>query len=324
MAPRNRIHRLAFILCLLIVIPGYCIAVSILGAHSGNDEPWFTGPLLTPSARVIPVGHVNLEPYLFHNVSTAVYDTQWKARKIPTFNQVVFQINAKTGIHKEFDITIAPQSIYSYSQGRHSSSFGDLPVAIGYQLYEGKPEDWLTYVKLAIGEIFPTGKYHRLDEDLAFTEVTGQGSYLTNFNLTISKLVKLPHHHFFSWRCNLTASIPSSARIKGSSIYGGGKGTRGTIFPKTSWTFLAGAEYTVTREISLACDFQAFYAPKGRFKGFTIIPVRDPETVVFSLAPAIEYNWNSSIGIIIGCWFSFAGKNANRFINGVAAFNYSY
>jgi hypothetical protein len=163
-----------------------------------------------------------------------------------------------------------------------------------------------------------------LDDDLVFTDVSGQGSYLTNFNLTFSKLVKLKCHRYFSWRCNFTASVPSTAKLRGKSIFGGDRETRGTIHPKTAWLLLAGAEYTLTKEWVLACDFQAFYAPKGKFKGFTIIPVSDPETFLFGLAPAIEYNFNSSMGIIIGAWFSLAGKNTNQFVNGVAAFNYSY
>jgi hypothetical protein len=321
----SSINRNSIIFLLLsILAPLSCTAVSIVESHQKNDEPWYTGPLLTPSARVIPVGHLNLEPYLFHNVSTGSYDKNWEAHSTPTFNQVIFQIHAKTGIFKNFDITISPQSIYSYSQGRHASSFGDLPIGIAYQLYEGKPEDWLTYVKIGITEIFPTGKYDHLNEDLLFSDVGGQGRYLTNIHLTVSKLVNLHNHRYFSWRCNLTATIPSTASIRGKSIYGGGEETRGAIQSRISCLFLAGAEYTFTKEISLACDFQVFYSPKGHFKGFTVIPVRDPESVVFGLAPAIEYNWNSNIGVIIGCWFSFAGKNANRFVNGVAAFNYSY
>jgi len=319
---------LSKIFCILIglvgLFPQACFGASIVGPGTGHDEPWFTGPLLSPSARVIPVGHFNLEPYLFHNVTIGAYDNKWKSHPVPTFNQVVFQCHSKTGIYKNFDFTIVPQSFYSYSQGSHAASFGDLPIAIGYQLYEGKPDDYLTYAKFSITEIFPTGNYDQFDEDLAITEASGQGSYLTNLNLTISKLVKLKHNKYFSWRCNLTISIPSPASIRGQSIYGGGKGTRGTIYPKTGLLFFAGAEYTLTKKIVLACDFQALYFPKGRFKGVTIIPVIDPETIQFGLAPAIEYNFNSSMGIIAGVWFSFAGKNANRFINGVAAFNYSF
>jgi hypothetical protein len=44
----------------------------------------------------------------------------------------------------------------------------------------------------------------------------------------------------------------------------------------------------------------------------------------YSLAPAIEYNWNIDLGVISGVWFTFAGKNAEAFASWVTALNYYY
>lgn len=290
----------------------------------GNDEPWFTGPLLTPSARVIPPGHVNLEPYIFYNVITGRYGDDWHATKVPTFNQVTTQLQLKFGIIDRLDFSAAPQSSISFSRGKIGSSFNDLPIGLSYLLYRGKPEDWVDYLKLSVFEIIPIGKYHKLDPELFGTDVGGQGSYITTIGLTVSKLFKLKENRFLGCRCNLTATIPSSTTIKGLSIFGGNQRTRGKIHHGTSLFFVAGAEYTITQEFSLACDFLAQFTPGKHFRGFTEIPIRPGESIQFSFAPAIEYNLSSSMGFIIGTWFTVAGKNSSRFINGVAAFNYYF
>ncbi|HEV8052011.1 MAG TPA: hypothetical protein VGP47_05915 [Parachlamydiaceae bacterium] len=306
----------------ILMVEQQCHGVS--SVTPGNDEPWFTGPLLTPSARAIPPGHVNLEPYLFYNVITGRYGENWHATTLPTFNQITVQMQVKIGIIDRLDFSIAPQSSIAFSQGKTASSFGDLPIGFGYLLYRGEPDDWVDYLKLMVFEIIPIGKYHQLDPDLLGTDAFGQGSYITNIGLTVSKLFKVGCNHFLGCRCNITTSIAAPAKLRGFNIFGGNENTRGKIYPGTSWFFVAGAEFSVTQKFSLACDFLAQFSPKKHFKGFTEIPISPGETIQYSFAPAIEYNWNSSMGVIVGAWITVAGKNSSRFINGVAAFNYYF
>ena len=42
---------------------------------------------------------------------------------------------------------------------------------------------------------------------------------------------------------------------------------------------------------------------------------------VFTLAPAVEYNWNSRMGVIVGAIFTAAGRNASANVIPVAAIN---
>lgn len=313
-----------FCLILAMMHSFLCFGVSSVPLSEEPKGPWFTGPLLTPSARVMPKGHINLEPYLFWTVTTGLYDDDWKPHSVPTFNEINVQLLFKYGIAEKIDLTLLPQSFLSFSRGKTGSSFGDLPVGLSYQLYEGKPEDWLTFVRFSITEVFPTGRYQNLDPDRFLTEVGGQGSFITVAALTFSKLIDLCNNKFLGVRWNFSALYLSPTPIRGFSIFGGDQETRGTIHHGATYLFFAGAEYTVTREFSLACDFFARYVQKKTFKGFTNTPIFRPELIQFSLAPAIEYNWSDSMGIIIGAWFTVAGRNATRFISGVAAFNYVY
>lgn len=300
-----------------------CFGVSNIDPQN-HDQPWFTGPLLTPSARVIPKGHANLEPYLFWTVTTGRYGNHWKAQKIPSFNQINPQLQVKIGLTDKLDLTSSIQSVINFSRGKMGSSFGDFFLGFDYQLFKGKPEDWLSYAKFSIVETFPTGKYQKLNPKHFGTDIGGQGSYVTNVGITISKLFPLSKNRFLGTRCNLAAFFAAPTSVRGFNIYGGGDGTRGTINPGLSFILSAGTEFTLTKKFTLACDFQAQYGKKSHFKGRTFTPVKEPEFFQFSLAPALEYNWNSSMGIIVGTWFTLAGKNSSRFLSGVAAYNYYF
>src|SRR5579872_3298514 len=60
--------------------------------------PWFTGPLLAPSALTIPPGHYNIEPYIYINANTGHYDHNWKRVKVETFWVNEFQPSLQFGI----------------------------------------------------------------------------------------------------------------------------------------------------------------------------------------------------------------------------------
>jgi hypothetical protein len=301
-----------------------CLGVSSVPFSEEPEGPWFTGPLLTPSARVMPPGHVNLEPYLFWDVATGKYDDHWKAHTIPTFNTINPQLQVKYGLVDKIDLTATIMSFYKFTQGKSGSSFGDLFVGLEYQLFEGKPHDWITFAKFSIIEGFPTGKYQHLDPDRLLTDAGGEGSYITAAGLTLSKLFEFPCKKYLGTRCNFSVLYFTPTHIRGLSVFGGDPFTRGTVHHGATYLFFAGAEYTVTREFTLACDFFARYVQRKTFRGFSVTPISLPEQIQFSLAPAVEYNWSDSMGIIVGAWFSFTGRNAARFINGVAAFNYVY
>lgn len=315
-----------FILCLVLGLihfeDGH--SVSSVPLSEEPEGPWFTGPLLTPSARVMPPGHVNVEPYLFWNVATGIYDDQWKAHSIPTFNVIDAQLPIKYGLVDKLGLTVTFQSVLAFTQGKSGSAFADFPIGLEYQLFEGKPDDWITFAKFSVTEVFPTGKYHHLNPERFLTDSSGQGSYITIAGLTFSKLFEFCDKSYLGTRCNFSVLYFTPTHIRGFSVYGGDRDTRGTIHHGATYWFFAGAEYTVTRKFSLSCDFFARYVQRKTFKGSTTIPIFKPELIQFSLAPAVEYNWSAAWGIIAGAWFSLGGRNSERFINGVVALNYVY
>lgn len=332
----------------MVLLGTMCITSSLLargafgggnagGAGSGGEEavaagqptPWFTGPLLTPSAHVIPYGHQNYEPYVYWVRSDGSYDRHWKAHSYPLFTDVFFQMSMQFGVapYTEFDIT--PQFAYNNTKGIHSWRVSDLPVTLAFQLLKDSPGEWYPAIKLRFSANVPLGRYDRLDPKKLQVDVGGSGSWSPDVGLVFSRLFHVSGHQFFSWRMFLGYTIPNHVSVRGLSIYGGApstgssSGTKGSVKLGSSFVCLQGFEYSLTQNWVFALDVSYQHSARQTFSGKTPpgTHVDGPSSEHVILAPALEYNWNSDIGLIVGPSFSVAGRNADRFISYVAALN---
>lgn len=295
---------------------GFCVS------PPSKNRPWLTGPLLTPSSRVIKLGHANLEPYIFWTETTGKYQNDWHAISVPAFYQLNPQLLVKVGIHEKANLTFTLQSFYNRTKKTSSAGFGDLPLGFDIELVA--PTEDNIPVKLTIQEVFPTGRYQHLNPSKLGTDAIGLGSFATGLAITISKSHHFSHNHFLNVRLNAAVTLPAPVHVKGLNSYGGSPTTRGKVFPGTSFALYLGAEYTLTKNWALALDLLGQFSAKNRFKGHTQIANNFPSSAQFSLAPAIEYNWSETLGVIVGSWFTVAGRNSGRFVSAVAAVNLYY
>lgn len=304
----------------------FLFSVTTLYAKSSihTGEPWLTGPLLTPTSNVIPKGHWTTQPYVFYLVNYNRFDQHGKTVSSPKLIQWIFQLPTRIGLTENLDFSITPQAVFARSEGASNWSFSDLPIGFDYQLYRGDENSFLTRIKFSLIESLPTGRFNGLDFDDEGTDVGGNGSFGTNVGLTFGRLKHYGGHHYLSLRLGTYLVIPSQVRVKGVNYYGGDPGTKGVVDPGLEGRILFGAEYTLTKNWALAIDIAAILKNKNRFKGKTTLPVGNPSLTNFSVAPALEYNWSPSMGVIIGSWFSVAGRNSSNFVSFVAAYNYVY
>ncbi len=297
--------------------------------------PWFTGPLLTPSANVIKVGHANIEPYLYATKIFGSYDKNWHPRINPvkTWN-INVQLPIQAGLIERFEVTINPQVFYNYNHNGSSIRFADLPIGIGYQLRKRGDigETYWPAIKLIIAETFPTGKYQHLDGTKgAAVDSSGSGSYSTRFGTTLGQTYHLSGLHYLSPRFHASYIIHTPTHVKGFNTYGGAADTNATVIRRAFLNTTLGLEYSVTKNWALALDIASFYRGKRTFRGNpghsatgVRLDLSAPSSNQISLAPAFEYNWSSQLGLITGAWFTVAGRNSSRFISSVTAFNYYY
>lgn len=293
--------------------------------------PWLTGPLIAPAALVLKWGQINFEPYIFATANTGVYNSDWHTEKIPTLWNLNLAPLVYFGMNDFIDLTLLASVFYNICENQRNWALGDLNFGIEFQLleYDYYKHDWYPNIKFAISENFPIGKYDNLNPDKRGTQIGGNGSYETQFQLLFGKLVKMSQGHYFSGRLVLTYILPAPVTVRGFNSYGGGYGAHAKVYPAQLFEVDLGYEFCLSKNWVLAGDIIGIWQKSNRFKGFAGVDVNGMPGKIgpgssfqFSLAPALEYNWNANIGLVFGLWFTAAGRNAPQFYSGVVAFNY--
>jgi hypothetical protein len=136
-----------------------------------------------------------------------------------------------------------------------------------------------------------------------------------------SKLWHLYGIHYFEARFYSGYRIGTPASLCGLSVYGGGPGTHGTIYPGNIFFADIALQYNLSLNWAFACDIFYRRQDRNRFSGKTVSPAGLPSSEQFSLAPALEYNFSKDLGLIGGVWFTAAGRNTPQFINGLFSLN---
>lgn len=293
-------------------------------------NPWYTGPILAGSASMLPPGMINIQPYLFFQDNFATYDSN--RHSVDTQN--LWQINPnfvlQTGITSWLDIAATPL-FTSNNKGSHwTTGFGDLPVLLGFKVTD--EGIYMPKMKFTINETFPTGKYQNLRASRDGTDAIGGGSFVTGLSYRISKILFWWTTHPVASRIVMTYNIPSSVHVNGLNTYGGGEGTSGKVRPGNSFNTDVGLELSLNQRWAFATDVVYQTNNKTKFSGTT---GTDPNTGLpnsigsgssdyLQIAPALEYNWNDSLGVIAGAWFTVYGRNTSNFVNYVLSVTYSF
>jgi hypothetical protein len=293
-------------------------------------NPWYTGPILAGSASMLSPGNINIQTYLFSQDNHAVYNTQRNSTKVPHVWEISPNVSIQAGLTPWMDIAASP-IFTSNNRGSHwYTGFGDLPIQLGFKVTnEGR---YMPKMKVAISETFPTGKYQHLHATKQGTDAIGGGSYVTGLSYRLSKIFFWWTAHPVASRVVLTYNIPATVHVQGLNSYGGGEGTNGKVRPGHSFNTDVGLELSLNERWVFATDIVYQTTNRTTFRGSTGI---DPLTGLphsigagssdyLQIAPALEYNWNNSLGVIAGAWFTVYGRNTPNFINYVLSLTYSF
>ena len=307
---------------LLLCFSTSCLFSEYLNIKPTQSGPWFTGPLITPSAYTIPLGHYNFEPYLFVNNAFGLYNNHWNVKKFKeTVSNINLQFWAQMGVASFMDFTLVPSFFYNYVGDESSWRFGDMFAQVTFQLTTQTGLKGFAS-KFAIGEIFPLGEYQHLEKGKLLTDSSGGGSFGTSFGFVFSKRWHTYSFHYFAARMSTSAILHSQVKVHGLNSYGGGHGTSGRVFPGTSFPLLFGFEYNLTQNWALALDVISTYISQTKFKGVSTKSVGWGPSYTLSFAPAIEYNFSANIGLVGGVWLTAIGRNSPQHINYVMALNW--
>ena len=246
----------------------------------------------------------------------------------PNFYESIFEVRVKAGVSDFMDVQIRPQLYFNATEGEQYFNIGDMTAQVGIQLFKRDPRGWRPNARLALRGNMPLGKYKHLNPKLQGTDAIGSGSWLPTATLSLSNIWNTSDRHYLEGRFTVRYQVGTPVLVKGVNSYGGVDKTKGFIYPGNNSMVDAAIQYNFTQRWVFASDLRWSYTQKRRFSGFSGIdadglPVRmtAPVSMVWSLAPAIEYNWSDNVGLIAGVWFSFAGKNTSQFRNTIISLN---
>ncbi len=289
---------------------------------------WMTGPLLAPAGHTVPAGHTNWEPYIFVNNHIGRFGRHGQVLRTPQLIIITPEMVVTQGITNLFDFEAVIPYTFKTRKGQYYSASGDIQLILGFQALTQSRDWWHPDLRMTLGMTAPTGNYQNLNPTKLGTDVTGAGSNQVSFGGTFQRLV-LIGKHFLRWRLSLLYAWLGKVHVAGFNAYGGGVGTLGVVSPGNTFSVDAGFEFALTPHWVPALDITYTTAKRNTFSGVKgVLPNGDPalnprgRAQLYTLAPAIEYNFNEALGLIAGVWFSVKGVSKPDFVSAVVALNY--
>jgi hypothetical protein len=294
------------------------------------DDAWFTGPILAASANTLPQGHMLIEPYVYDVVTHGRFDEDGNYREADTQHTYGSLTYLLYGVTDTFTVGAIPTfGFNNVSKGEDSSKIGvgDLTLQAQYRLTQFRESGRVPTLSLLLQQSLPTGKHDQLGTRLS--DGMGSGAYATTLGVHSQYYFWLPNARILRTRLNVTYTLPQDADVTGTSVYGTPQGFSGEASPGDSFAIYSSWEYSITREWVVALDVVYQHDDNTRVSGFnfetgTPFEANSGSSWRVAVAPAIEYNWTSRVGVIVGArWFP-AGRNTSASVTPVAAINIVY
>jgi hypothetical protein len=290
-------------------------------ASQALEDAWWTGPILAASASTLPQGHFLIEPYLYDSVSYARYDADGDRHDTNDTQFFGSQTYLLYGLFDRVSVGLIPRfGFRDVAAGRDSSGVrvGDLSLQGQYRLtqYDGR----VPTTSLVMQVTLPTGKHDRLGEHTS--DAMGGGAYSTMLGFYSQYFFWMPNGRILRTRFNVQETFFDNADVADVSVYGTTQGFRGRAKPGNSFLAILAGEYSLTQNWVLAMDVQYQHDSRTSLAG--TIRQSFASSSAVSLAPAIEYNFNGNVGIIVGAIWTAAGRNTSASIIPVMAVNVVY
>jgi hypothetical protein len=318
-----------------LVLSGMTGVFLALSSGAGADEiearadAWWTGPMLAPSAAMLPPGHVLLEPYVFDVISTGSLDASGAHHSAPATQELGSLTYMLYGLTDRITVGMIPRFFYNEAAGAPNSSgvqVDDVEVQAGYGITQYQDGSRVPALAFVIDETLPTGRYDRLGRA---SDGVGAGAYATGFSLYSQDYFWMPNGRILRARLDLTYTLSSAVRVEDASVYGTAYGFRGHAYPGDALTVDAAAEYSLTRSWVLAMDvvyqYNANTGVRGSLPaGGAIFETDSGSGYSVGFAPAIEYNWSARAGVLLGVRIISIGRNTATSVTPALAVNLVY
>lgn len=292
-----------------------------------QESPRFTGPLVTPAVNTMPVGMFNIEPYLIHTNTRGSYDnTGHRREQHAMYRQWQVAVPMTYALTDSSAVQVTLNASRTSGAGRHTDGFrmGDSVVRVQQRLLAPAADGTGLVLALALAQRFVTGRYHQLDTNPL--NATGNGAARTTLSLGAQRMHWLPNQHALRWRGQVAWSpSPGHVKIHDSSVYGTTKGFRGRARVGQAWNATIATEYVLDTRWGIVGEAiwnrTSAVSVSGTGKQGHPTHHRVAASHDISLAPAVEYHFSPTMGLIAGVQFTVAGRNAGDYVAPQAALN---
>jgi len=314
----------------LIACAALGVSAAAVAQQESLDEAWFTGPMLAPNAATLPQGHVLLEPYLYDLISNGHFDSSGGRHSGPYEHDVGSQGYLLYGLTDRITAGMIPRFSYDEPAGAANSSgidVGDITLQAGYGLTRYVPGETMPATALVVQLTVPTGRYDQLRRA---SDGVGAGAWTSALAFYSQDYFWMPNGRILRLRLDLTYAVSTSVGLRDESVYGTPLGFRGRAWPGDGFTADAAAEYSLTSRWVLAFDVVYQNNANTRVTGLVTAPEGGaPEGFAtdsgaaysIAFAPAIEYNWSSRIGTLLGVRIIELGRNTSASLTPAIALN---
>ncbi|MEM8628559.1 MAG: hypothetical protein AAGF04_00560 [Chlamydiota bacterium] len=293
-------------------------------------QPWYSGPLLTGSSSTVPIGMINTQPYLFVTNNYAKYNKKRHTENVQDTLVLNPLAIIQTGIFPRSDLVLNVGGVYQWQGSVSAGGYSDTGAQWGIQLVEEGP--YVPAIKLYVNQNFPTGKFEQARSSKKGLDLIGNGSFVTALSLNTSKVIWWFSQHPMNLRLTCAVDVyASDVDVEGIHAYGGGADTKGTIQRGHELKLNLGYQGSITQALGVVCDVVYNYTDSSTFSGFpgtssSGVPAENgtPSQDNLSLAPGIEYNFDSNSGIVAGMWFSVYGRNDSAFFSGIFTYQITF
>ncbi len=299
------------------------------GPSDAPSAPWFTGSLLSSSGSTNGLNVWNFQPYVSWRTSPRQYDNNWSLAPVAALHGQSAYFALSYGLTSWLDIEFDTVWHQLRCARQHSAGPGDSLISLNMQVMEDrgcKPD-----LLISLYEMLPTGSFNRLHHETVIVGARGNGCFQPVIGLYTQKVFHYTPKRVYRLRGNIDVFLPGKARVNGFNAYGGGEDTQGSVLITTTVSAIFAYEIQLTQNWVFATDWTYSHSGSSKFKGTAGtdpdgLPavIGFPSADLFTVAPAIEYNFSENYGLLGGIWVTLAGRNNYAFIGGLLSFNASF
>lgn len=292
--------------------------------HPTNDA-WWTGPMLANTAETAPRGHYLLEPYLYNVSTQGSFAANGERHSSPHTNSYGSLTYIVYGLTDTWGVGVIPTGSYNQLNTGSGGGVGDLTFQAQHRFSHFRPCRYVPSFSIAAQQTLPTAKYDELGKKPG--NGLGAGAYTTNLAAYAQMYFWMPNRRILRMRLDVSESFSSVVKIKDASVYGTSDGFRGEAKPGNAFVLNPAWEYSVTRVWVVALDATYRHANDTPVSGYYALNPQGPirmnsgSSDALGFAPAVEYNFNSRVGVLLGTRFIAHGRNTAATITPAIAIN---